>query len=82
MFLSRLTVVVKELSRGKAVGKMFHFKEDVMAVRITVVIEYEKEIDVPAFSANTLVFIDGALSAKVIAVAFEDILAKEEVCSD
>jgi hypothetical protein len=40
---------------------------------ITVIIEYEKEEDVPVFHANMT-----ALGGKIIAVAFEDILKELE----
>jgi hypothetical protein len=49
-----------------------------MPTRITVVIEYDDPEDVPAFSAKTKAAINGK-TGKVVAVAFEDILAKEDV---
>ena len=55
------------------------FDGDVMR-RITVVIEYENEADVPCFRAQSVAQIDGGERGKVVTVAFEDALndAEEE----
>jgi hypothetical protein len=56
-----------------------------MTTKITIVIEYENEADVPRFGANMIAIIRdtkepgfGGMPGKVIAVAFDDMLSEKE----
>ena len=48
-----------------------------MSKRITVVLEYEDDMAIPAFGANMVVQIAG-FYGKLVAVAFEDVLVERE----